>query len=486
MSDEVYIEKVNEVYVTVKCEPGIKMELSDHFTFKVPGAEFHPSFRNKIWDGRIRLMNAMTGRIYSGLVPYILKFCNTRDYPVVLDEGIVPNNDVDDNAGYDLAKEFNSVFEPRDYQNRAVVHALRTERALLLSPTASGKSFIIYLLTRYHVESSSRKTLIIVPTTSLVEQMASDFIEYNNEQELSIHKIRGGIDKDVDADITITTWQSVYKLRKDWFEKFDVVVGDEAHLFKAKSLTSVLEKMTECKYRYGFTGTLDGSKTNKLVLEGLFGTVYQVTKTKDLIAENTLAEFDIKAIVLKYSDEIRKLNKNMSYQDEIDWIVRSEARNKYIRNLAHGLKGNTLILFQFVEKHGKVLEPMLQKEGKVVHFIHGAISAEERENVRKLAESSDNNIILASYGTFSTGVNIKRLDNIIFASPSKSKIRNLQSIGRVLRKGNGSDKATLYDIVDDLQWKNKKNFAVKHFMERVDIYNDEEFEFSIYNVDIKG
>ena len=486
MSDQVTIEKVNEVYVTIQAEPSVKMELSDHFTFKVPGAEFHPSYRNKIWDGKIRLLNLMTGRIYSGLVPYILKFCNTRDYPVVMDKGIMPDNQVDDNAGYDLAKEFNAVFVPRDYQNDAVVHALKSDRALLLSPTASGKSFIIYLLTRFHLESSSRKTLIIVPTTSLVEQMASDFIEYNNDQELSIHKIRGGVDKNADADITISTWQSIYKLKRDWFEKFDVVVGDEAHLFKAKSLTSVLEKMTDCKYRYGFTGTLDGTKTHRLVLEGLFGCVYEVTKTKNLIEEKTLAEFDIKAIVLQYPDEIRKLNKNNSYQEEIDWIVRNESRNKYIRNLAHSLNGNTLILFQFVEKHGKVLEPMLKKDGKSVHFIHGGISADDREEVRRITESSDNNIILASYGTFSTGVNIKRLDNIIFASPSKSKIRNLQSIGRVLRKGNGSDKATLYDLVDDLQWKNKKNFAVKHFMERVDIYNDEEFEFSIYNVNIKG
>ena len=143
-------------------------------------------------------------------------------------------------------------------------------------------------------------------------------------------------------------------------------------------------------------------------------------------------------------------------------------------------------MFQFVEKHGKVLHPMLEKEGKTVHFIHGAVSAETREGVRHIAESNDDNIILASYGTFSTGVNIKRLDNIIFASPSKSKIRNLQSIGRVLRKSVSGNKATLYDIVDDLQWKANKNFAVKHFMERVAIYNDEGFEFKIYNVNIKG
>ena len=483
--DNVLIERVDDVYVRVHADPSTKMELSDHFTFEVPGAKFMPAVRNKVWDGKIRLFNAMTGMIYAGLVPHILKFCNSRDYQVEVTPGAFESNEVNEDAGFQLAKEFESTFTPRDYQNDAVVYALKRNRALMLSPTASGKSFIIYLLTRFHL-SQGRKTLIIVPTTSLVDQMASDFVEYNNGNPLDIHKIRGGIDKNVDADITVSTWQSIYKLRKDWFEKFDVVVGDEAHLFKAKSLVSVLEKMPDCKYRYGFTGTLDGSQTHKLVLEGIFGSVYEVTKSKKLIADGTLAEFGITAIVLQYPDEIRKINKGKTYQEEIDWIVTNESRNKYIKNLAHSLQGNTLILFQFVEKHGKVLHPMLEKEGKTVHFIHGAVSAETREGVRHIAESNDDNIILASYGTFSTGVNIKRLDNIIFASPSKSKIRNLQSIGRVLRKSVSGNKATLYDIVDDLQWKANKNFAVKHFMERVAIYNDEGFEFKIYNVNIKG
>jgi superfamily II DNA or RNA helicase len=272
---------------------------------------------------------------------------------------------------------------------------------------------------------------------------------------------------------------------KKWFEQFDAIIVDEAHLAKAKSITGIMEKAPNIVYRYGFTGTLDDTQTHKLVLEGLFGQTYQVTKTKTLIDDNTLADFSIKAIVLGYSEAARKLNKGKDYQDEIDWIVRNEARNKYIRNLSWNLKGNTLILFQFVEKHGKILEPMLQKEGKTVHFIHGGVDAEDRESVRRITESSDDNIILASYGTFSTGVNIKRLDSVIFASPSKSKIRNLQSIGRVLRKGNGKEKAILYDIVDDLQWKTHKNFAIQHFMERVKIYTNEGFDFKLYNVEMK-
>ena len=481
----VIIERVNELYVRVRAEPSTKMEMSSYFEFEVPGAKFSPAYKNKVWDGKIRLFNYMTGLIYAGLITHILKFCNDREYDCEVDASLKNDESVQDTAGYDLAKEFDSIYEPKDYQNNAVVHALRSNRSLLLSPTASGKSFIIYLLSRYHVEQG-RKVLIVVPTTSLVSQMTSDFIEYNKNRPLDIHKIMAGIDKNINADYTITTWQSVFKEKKDWFSKFDAVIVDEAHLAKAKSLTGIMEKMPECKYRYGLTGTLDGTQTHKLVLEGLFGKVYQVTNTKTLIDNKTLAEFKIKAIVLGYDDQTRSMNKGKTYPEEIDYIVRSQARNKFIRNLAWSLPGNTLILYQFVEKHGKVVAPMLEKEGKTIHFVHGGISADEREAIRHQTEATDNNIILASYGTFSTGINIKKLDNIIFASPSKGKIRNLQSIGRVLRKGNGKDKATLYDIVDDLQWKNKKNFATLHFMERVKIYTEEGFEFKIYNVDIRG
>jgi len=483
--DKVFVEKVNEVYIRVNAEPGIKMEMSEYFTFFVPGYKFMPAYRNRVWDGKIRLLNTMTGLIYAGLIGYIAKFCKQRDYELELDGALKNEETYADDQGYRLAEEFDSAFEPRDYQNEAVVRSLRSKRGLLLSPTASGKSFIIYLLSRYH-QQHGRRILIVVPTTSLVSQMAGDFTEYNKGRVLDIHKIMAGVDKSITADYTISTWQSIYKMPKDWFEKFDVVIVDEAHLAKAKSLTKILEKMPSTEYRYGFTGTLDDTQTHELVLTGLFGPVYQVTETKKLIDDNTLADFNIKAITLQYSDEIRKINKNKTYQEEIDWIVTNEARNKFIRNLAWSLPGNTLILFQYVEKHGKVLAPMLEKEGKDVHFIHGGVDADIRESVRGIVESTSDNIILASYGTFSTGVNIKRLDNIIFASPSKSKIRNLQSIGRVLRKGNGKEKATLYDIVDDLQWKSHKNFAVRHFMERVKTYSNEGFEFKIYNVDLKG
>jgi superfamily II DNA or RNA helicase len=352
----------------------------------------------------------------------------------------------------------------------------------MLSPTASGKSFIIYLLTRYY----NAKTLIIVPTTSLVSQLYSDFADYGFDSNTNVHRVFGGQDKQTDRPITISTWQSIYKLDKKYFEQFDVIIGDEAHLFKAKSLTSIMSKLSKTKYRFGFTGTLDGTQTHKLVLEGLFGRVRQVTTTAKLIEEKHLAEFQIKAIILKYPDIIRQGLRTADYQTEIDFLVRFGPRNRFIKNLVLSLEQNTLILFQFVEKHGEVLYDMITKEtDRPVYFVSGKVEGEEREEIRKIVEKSNNAIIVASSGTFSTGVNIRNLHNIIFSSPSKSKIKNLQSIGRGLRKSETKEIATLYDIADDLTWKNRKNYTILHFVERMKIYNEEQFNYKIYPVNIK-
>jgi superfamily II DNA or RNA helicase len=329
-----------------------------------------------------------------------------------------------------------------------------------------------------------RQTLIIVPTTTLVHQMYSDFEEYGFNSEKYCHKIFSGKDKNTDKPVVITTWQSIYKLRKDWFKKFDVVIGDEAHLFKAKSLTSILEKMEDTEYRFGFTGTLDGTQTHKLVLEGLFGPAQKVISTKELMDSGTLADFKIKILALKYHDEIRKIVSKMDYQAEMDFLVSHEGRNKFIKNLALSLNGNTLLLFQYVDKHGRILEEMIKEEAgdRKVFFIHGGVKGEERDDIRGIVEKENNAIIVASYGTFSTGVNIKNLHSIIFASPSKSKIRNLQSIGRGLRKSDTKDSATLYDIADDLSWKSTSNFTLKHLMERVKIYDEEKFDYKLYSI----
>lgn len=482
-ANTVIVSKENEVYMRIDAEPVIRQELSDYFTFMVPGAKFMPAYRNRMWDGKVRLFNAMTKELYLGLLPYVQVFADERDYEIEINDDL----DIQESFSLEEASEFiqtlNTKFTPRDYQLESFAYCVRNNRTLLVSPTASGKSFIIWLLTQWYGDC---KTLIIVPTISLVHQMRSDFIEYGSDGD-DIHMIMSGQEKMTDARIVVSTWQSIYKLRKDWFAQFDVCIGDECHLFKAKSLASIMTKLIDCKYRFGFTGTLDGSQTHKLVLEGLFGKVKQFVKTKELIEQDHLASFKIKALVLKYTDEEKKIVSKMNYQDEIDFIVSNQRRNKFIKNLTLSLEGNTLLLFQFVDKHGRLLYDTISKEvrkGRKVFFVYGGTDAETREQIRAITETEKDAIIIASYGTFSTGINIRNLHNIIFASPTKSRIRNLQSIGRGLRKGESKDKAILFDIADDLRHKKKVNYTLNHFAERIKIYNDEEFEYKIYNINL--
>jgi superfamily II DNA or RNA helicase len=476
------LERYNETYIKVHCNDSIAQELSDYFTFEVPGARFIPSVRKKRWDGKIRLFNSGTHHIYAGLLDYVNDFAKQNSYPVTLLSDFSDNQeDVDVEEFF---RSINLTKQPRDYQIAAFKHAVRKKRALLLSPTASGKSLIIYLLSRFF----NLKTLLIVPTTSLVHQMYSDFEEYGFDSKSNCHMIFSGQEKDEDKQIYISTWQSIYNQPRAWFQQFDVVIGDEAHLFKAKSLTSIMQNLFNCKYRFGFTGTLDGSQTHKLVLEGLFGTVKKVTTTSELIEQKHLSEFRIKAIILEYDDYYKKLMKAAPYRDEIEFLINHPARNKFIADLALQLKGNTLILYQYVDKHGKALYDIIKQNKNddiQLYFVSGEISGQDRNDIRRAVEMETGSIIVASYGTFSTGVNITNLHNIIFASPSKSRIRNLQSIGRGLRRGNRKDKATLFDIADNLQWKQRRNYTLNHFVERIKIYNEEKFEYKTYSIPLK-
>ena len=483
------IEKRNEVYITIECEPDVQREISEFFTFYVPGYKFMPAFRNRMWDGKIRLFSQKTKEIYFGLYPYVKAFAEERGYTIVCGKDVEINNKVDKNTVKHFCNSLGQKFEARDYQIDAVYSNLRFNRSLLLSPTASGKSFIIYALIRYYTHLlKDKKCLLIVPTTSLVEQMYSDFESYGWNVKKNCHRLYSGYSNQTDKKVLISTWQSLYKLPKKYFEQFGAVFGDEAHLFKSKSLTEIMTKLIDCKYRIGLTGTLDGAHTHKLVLEGLFGAVNKVTSTKKLMDKKQLSDLVVRCLILKHSEANAKMVASGKYQDEIDYLVSSKSRNNFIKNLALKIKGNTLILFQLVEKHGKGLYEIIRdksKQGREVFYVHGGVDTDERETVRAITEKSNNAIIVASYGTFSTGINIRNLHNIIFASPSKSRIRNLQSIGRGLRLGDNKVNATLYDIADDLQYKSKENFTLKHFQERINIYTEEEFDYEIHNINLK-
>jgi superfamily II DNA or RNA helicase len=479
------VKKKNEVYLTIQSEPHVHRELSDYFTFEVPEAKFlKRNPRYKYWDGTIRLYSPGTGELYGGLLPHLKEWCAERRYNLCYENNdwygeVEENNKFVSPEGVAHFMKKICKYPPRDYQYLTVYKALKNNRGLFLSPTGSGKSLMIYSIVRYYV-ATGKKILLVVPTTSLVEQMIKDFKDYGWNADEYCHTIYSGKDKNTDKPVIISTWQSIYKFPKRYFDDIDCVIGDEAHLFKSKSLTGIMTKLHNAKYRFGFTGTLDGSKTHKWVLEGLFGACEKVTKTDDLIKQGYLSNFRIKILLCKHDYQEFE-----DYHSEMEYLVTNNKRNNLIKNLVKDLDGNTLVLFNYVEKHGEPLFEMINNlvgDTRKVFFVHGSTDVEDREEVRSITEKENNSIIIASYGTFSTGINIKRLHNIVFASPSKSRVRNLQSIGRVLRKGEGKDLATLYDIADDISSKYRQNYTYNHLLERIKIYDEENFRHEVISI----
>ena len=482
------ISKKNEVYLKIEGEQHLHKELSEYFQFEVPGAKYMPQYRRKFWDGKIRLYSPGTGEIYVGLYDYVADYLEEKGYEFFLKDSQfygLPNeeeNYVTPEGIATFVKHLRLPFKARDYQLKAIFQAIKQRRKLLLSPTGSGKSLIIYGLVRWH-RAAKRNILIIVPTTSLVSQLKQDFKDYGWNANAYVHEIMQGREKYTEKPVVISTWQSIYKEKKNFFERFDVVIGDEAHLYKAKSLTGILAKCHDVKYRVGLTGTLDGMQCHQLILEGLFGRCDKVTTTSDLMKKGQLTPLKVKICMLEHGHVPFD-----SYHQEIDYLITHSKRNNFICNLAIDVSGNTLILFNYVEKHGEPLWEMLNskvQEGTKVFFIHGGVDAVAREEARKICEQETNAIILASYGTFSTGINIRNLHNVIFASPSKSRVRNLQSIGRVLRKGDNKAQAMLYDIADDCSRGQSYNYTFRHLIERMKIYDEEKFDYEVTKVSFK-
>lgn len=359
----------------------------------------------------------------------------------------------------------------------------------------SGKSLIIYALIRWYLDHYEEKILIVVPTVALCSQMKSDFDDYssadnNFDAESEIHLIYSGQEKlDVSQRILISTWQSIFTQHKNQFLKFGMVICDEVHLAVAKSLNTIMNNLINANYRIGTTGTLDGAKCNELVLVGNFGPVNKVITTKELMDSDTIAQLKIRCLVLNHNNELKKIVSKLEYQDEINAIIGHEGRNNFITKLAIDQKGNTLILFNRIEDHGK---PLYKKVCDVaskdypdrkIFYVSGEVNAKAREEIRAIAETETNCIILASV-VFATGTNLRNIHTIIFAAPTKSQVRVLQSIGRGLRKSDNGKPTTLYDISDNFSWKSKKNFTMKHAKERIDIYNKEQFDYKIFEIDI--
>lgn len=488
---DVLIQEFNETFIRILTEPGIEAELQEKFTFYADNYKFNPRYRNRQWDGKIRLYNKRTKQIYKGLLADIEQFCIENDYTVTYD-GDFSTDEFSIKEATDFIKTLNlpDFIELRDYQIETFATCIKNKRRLFVSPTASGKSLILYFIYRY----LKKKTLLIVPTINLVNQMESDMIEYGYTGK--IHKIQGGTAKDdSDANLYVSTYQSLVSMPDEYFEQFDVILGDESHKWKSKSLIDIMQKATTVKYKFGFTGTLSESTVNALVLTGLFGKIEQIVTTRELIDAGHLSEINIKAICLGYKDdvksvyhkELRKItDKTKKYAHEIDFLVSNEARNRFIKNLALSLPGNGLILFNRVDSHGIPLHAAIEAStDKPVYLVHGDTGSDDREYIRRIVNTHTDSITLGSMGVFAEGTNIPNINWIILSHPSKSKIKVLQMIGRGLRKSETKSTFTLFDISDDLSLKKNVNYTLTHFGERIRYYIQEKFNYKIFRVTLK-
>ena len=485
----IVLKKKNDVYLeAIEGERSELKMLSDWFTFEVEGAKFSPQYRNKFWDGKIRLFSTKDMTIYAGLAHEIIKFSKQMDVDVEFEGTQYDFPGREQPLDDAFAEGFLDALDPhsngkkitmREYQIDAFKTALRKQRCLLLSPTASGKSLIIYALIRWWLEVHNRKVLIIVPSVSLVTQMISDFSDYSNGKWNDCYGITSGVGKDFDQRVCVSTWQSIYKMPASWFAQFESVIVDEVHTAQASSIQTIMKKLIVCPDRIGLTGTLKDSKTHELALKGLFGPVKKVISTKELMDNDQIAKMKVQLLQFDYDAVDRKTASKLDYPGEIDFITKHEKRNKIIAKMASTLPGNTLVVFQRIE-HGKLLFEALDTE-KQTYYVAGETHKEVREATRQLAEDNDV-VIIASLGVFSTGISIKNLHNLVFAHPTKSKIKVLQSIGRVLRKHDDKAQATVFDIIDDLKNGQRQNFALRHANERFKQYTEEQFEYKISTI----
>ncbi len=479
------IVPVNDVWVRIDCDDAVSHELSDYFTFDVPGAHFMPAAR-KGWDRKIRLFKLRTHYLYRGLIPRICEFATQHGYEVT---NQVPKPD----SGYlsttlnELLEDIPLKFPLRDYQHAALKTMLAEERCIIHSPTGSGKSYIMYLLTQLLPDV---KTLIVVPTLGLVTQMVSDFKSYGYAD--AIHVIQGGTTTDTKTRVTVSTWQSIYEMPPSWFAQFGCVMVDEVHLAKSKSIAGIMEKCTTTPFRFGFTGTLDNLQCHRLILEGLFGTVARVATTNELVKKKQLTPPKVIVCVLEYPEAVRKQMRRSDYVAEIDFLVGCGPRNKFLTKLCEAQKGNTLLLFQLVKKMGETLTAQIDNlispggvdSPRQVWYIDGNVPADYREGVRHKMQEATNDVLCASFGTTQLGVNIPNLRTLIFAHPSKSVVRVLQSIGRILRLHEGKDRATIIDVVDDLRIGAYVNHTFKHAEARMAYYAAEKFPIVLRRINM--
>lgn len=502
------ITKVNDTWMKVTCaETWQELDINDKFRFQVPGAQYDPRVRSGKWDGFKKLYNRKTRRMYTGLLFQLLSFCDEKGWSTHIDPDLIPDGDALEDEDLDQLIELfqphsdGKPIEPFDYQREAVKYMISMDRSTCLAATSAGKSLMLYLAVRTYQlldEMSDKKIFIVVPSISLVEQMYNDFKDYStfdgSKWNVASHvqKISGKYSKQVDKQIVVTTWQSMDKLPHYIYEDMGAIFVDETHTASAKILTSILERCTTTPHRHGLTGTLDGSECNQMVIEGLLGPIKRIVTAREIIDQGRASEVEVRMTMIKYPQSIRQelavekanVPSKQRYHKEVDFVTALEPRRQFLYSLIQAMPGNSLVLFDRVEGYGRELYETYKELHENTFLIVGDVDTDRREEIRQIMEQFDDAVIFASYGTMQQGVSIKKLHNLFLISSSKSVIRILQSIGRMMRLHGSKSHARIFDVVDDLTFDGRENYMLTHAQERINMYVSEQYkvEFDQYDI----
>ena len=482
--------KINETHFFIQVNDGdILFELDSAFAIHKDGYQFVPAYQNHTWDGKTHFFKTTTHKFPIGLVDELIKWCDSKKYELKLEnyekEPVewLSREKFEANCKQIMA---GSKYQPRDYQLDSAFAALNGKRGILECCTSSGKSLMIYLIMRnLMMERGYKKMLLIVPSIMLVTQMYKDFEDYGWSDLDKWCELQ---DKDhvptYHKTILITTWQSLMKQSADYFEDVNVAICDECHGLRGVKLSTMMQFCINADFKIGTTGTLPTSAVEKYDVKSVLGkTLYKIS-SEELINRGFLTDIIVANLFLQYPIDFIKENQERTYPEEVRLTEEYEDRMHILDIILRktDLNHNMLILCNHVDHLEATIDYLKEhaKDRKVVK-ITGSVKSAEREFIRISAEESDGLIIVATYGTMSTGVNIKKIHEIILFADSKSKIKVLQSIGRGLRKHPEKSKVIIYDIIDDMRYKSKRgkvhsNYLYDHWLERSKYYVEQKFK----------
>lgn len=475
------------------------MKIYRYFAIKDPKLTHTAKVRCGVSDGKIKFVKK-NGNFLKGLLNKIKAYMDRQNIDYIVDFKLTEGINKDD--VFKFISELKLPFDPYDFQKNGVKIAVDNKQKIVLSATGSGKSYLLYILSRY-LQHVNEQVLLVVPDVGLVNQMYNDFKDYAQADKEHLkdfdniyHKIFAGQDKDTDHPVIISTWQSIYDLDKSHplFKKTNVILSDECHLCSSDSYMEIFEKAVNTTKRIGVTGTLPEDLIEQLKLEGIFGTSLRIVSSRQLIEMGLATESVVQPVILNYDEEtIQTVYRAKDWRYEQRVIMESEERfdfvTKFIEKLAKKNKGNVIVLFKNVDYGNRLYERLKERHGNTF-LIKGSVSPKKREEIRNNLDKISDGILIGTDKIVSTGLNIKSLRYMVNTQNGKSEIKTIQSIGRLMRLFDGKDGSVLYDIVDNLIYTtrpskkypkgNKKyNYAYNWYLDRLDSY--EKYDFIVKN-----